>query len=74
MLDVAENGRVSTMVALPTGQVVLGKVCKGDGSLAWVKTSMCKDELYVASLYDDRRRNKRIDLWKWMDLNLPSGN
>lgn len=63
MLDVAVNGRLGTAVALPTGQAVLEKGCKGVGSLAWVKTSMCKGELYVlASLYGDRRRPIRLAL------------
>lgn len=53
-LDVAMNGRVGTVVALPTGQVVLDRGCKGDGSLAWVKTLTSKGELTIASIYGDR--------------------
>lgn len=38
VLDVAENGRVGAVVGLPVGQHVLDQGCKGDGSVAWVKT------------------------------------
>lgn len=60
-------------MALPTGQVVLDQGCKGDGSLAWVKTRTIKGDLHVASMYGDRRRGKRIALWKWMEQHLPEG-
>lgn len=62
-MDVAKNGRVGVAVALPTGQVNLEQGYKGDGSLAWAKTSTSRDELFVASIYGDRRRQWRISLW-----------
>lgn len=63
VLDVAANGRVGTAVALPMGQVALDHGCKGDGSLSWVKTSTTKGDLFVAFVYRDRRRSKRIQPW-----------
>lgn len=51
--DVVENGWVGIVVALPVGQVVLDQGYKGDGSLAWVKTTTSKGDLYVALVYDD---------------------
>lgn len=74
IVDTAENGKVGSTVVLLEGQVVLDQGCKGDGYLAWVKTVTSQGELFVASIYGDRRRCKRVELWNWMEKNLPMGN
>lgn len=74
LLDIVENGRVGAALALPVGHPALEQGCKGDISLAWMKTQTCKGEIYVALIYGDRKRKKRVDLWKWMEINLPVGN
>lgn len=56
VMDVVENGQVGMVIALPVGQVMLDQGCKGDGSLAWVKTATCQGDLSIASIYGDRRR------------------
>lgn len=62
ILDIAENSKVGATIALPAGQVVLDRGCKGDDSLAWAKTQTCKGELFVASVYGDKNRQKRVAL------------
>lgn len=74
MFDVVENGRVGSTIALPTGQALLDHDYKGDSSLAWVKINTTKGELFIASIYGDQRRSKRIQLWNWMEVHLPTGN
>lgn len=73
-MDIAENGRMGAAVALPTGQAILERGCKDDGSLSQVKTNTYKGELYTASIYEDRRRPMRISLWNWMEANPSLGN
>lgn len=71
--DVAMNGKVGMVVMLHESQLVLASDCKGDGSLAWIKTLTSKGELFVALVYGGRRRNKRVILWNLMENNLPTG-
>lgn len=35
---------------------------------------MSRGELFIASIYGDRRRRIRIALWNWMERHLPVGN
>lgn len=74
VLDVVENGKVGMTIALPTGQLVIDQGCRGDNILAWVKTRSNKGELCIAFVYGDRRRQKHVALWNWMERNLPIGN
>lgn len=73
-LDVATSGKVGTALALPKGQVVLDHGCKGDGSLAQIKTQTSKGVLCIASIYGDKHMRNHILLWDWMDMFLSAWN
>lgn len=55
VMDVAKNKQVGVVVALPSSQAVLNQGFHGDGSLVWVKNIKSRGELYIASIYGERR-------------------
>lgn len=73
-LDVSPTGRVRTTVILLNSQPILAEGNKGDGGFSWVKTTLSRGEAYIGLVYGSYRRNKRVELWKWMEKHLEQGN
>ncbi|KAL3697862.1 hypothetical protein R1sor_011938 [Riccia sorocarpa] len=74
VIDFTEEGKVGAAIVIRNKNWrILEKGVRGDGSLAWMQVQIEDGLLGLASIHGPRERDRRKELWKWMEEKWTQG-